>query len=110
MIWATWSWPYLRATYAMTSSRRSSWKSTSMSGIVTRSGFRKRSNGRPGDRVDRRDAERVGHDRSRGAAAAGRLDALLAGVADEVGHDQEVAGVAHRDDHAELVVEACLHR
>ena len=28
--------------------------------------------------------------------------------ADEVGDDQEVAGVAHRDDHAELVVEALL--
>ena len=33
---------------------------------------------------------------------------LLAGEADEVGDDQEVAGVAHRDDHAELVVEPRL--
>ena len=63
-----------------------------------------------GDRVDRRDAQGVGHDRARGAAPARRLDALLAGVADEVGDDQEVAGVAHRGDHAELVVEALLER
>ena len=59
-----------------------------------------------GDRVDRRDAQRVGHDRARSAAPAGRLDALLAGEADEVGDDQEVAGVAHPGDHAELVLEA----
>ena len=43
------------------------------------------------DRVDRGDAERVGDDRARGAAPAGRLDALLAGERDEVGDDQEVA-------------------
>ncbi len=60
------------------------------------------------DRVDRRDAEGVGHDRARGAAPAGRLDALLAGEPDEVRHDEEVARVAHREDHAELVVEARL--
>ena len=60
------------------------------------------------DRVDRRDAEGVGHDRARRAAPAGRLDPLLAGEADEVGDDQEVAGVAHRDDHAQLVVEPRL--
>ena len=47
MICATRSSPYLRVTYSMTSSRRESWKSMSMSGIVTRSGLRKRSNGRP---------------------------------------------------------------
>ena len=60
------------------------------------------------DRVHRRDPERVGHDAARGAAAAGRLDPLLAREADEVRHDQEVAGVAHRQDHAQLVVEALL--
>ncbi len=60
------------------------------------------------DRVDRRDPQRVRDDRARRAAAAGRRDALLAGEADEVGHDEEVAGVAHRDDDAELVVEARL--
>ena len=60
------------------------------------------------DRVDRRDAERVGDDRARRAAAAGRLDPLLAGEADEVGDDEEVAGVAHRGDDAELVVEPRL--
>ena len=60
------------------------------------------------DRVDRRDAQRVGHDRARRAAAARRLDPLLAGEPDEVRDDQEVAGVAHREDHAELVVEPLL--
>ena len=63
-----------------------------------------------GDRVDRRDAQRVRHDRAWRAAPARRLDALLAGVPDEVGDDQEVARVAHRGDHAELVVEAVLER
>ena len=62
------------------------------------------------DRIDRRDAQGVGHDRARRAAPAGRLDALLAGEPDEVGHDQEVARVAHRRDHAELVVEPRLER
>ncbi len=62
------------------------------------------------DRVDRRDAERVGHDRARRAAPAGRLDALLAGEAHEIGHDQEVAGVAHGGDDPELVVEPLLER
>ena len=60
------------------------------------------------DRVDRRDPQRVGHDRARRRSPAGGLDPLLAGEPDEVGDDQEVAGVAHRQDHAELVVEARL--
>ena len=60
------------------------------------------------DRVDRRDAQRVGHDRARRAASAGRLDPLLAGEPDEVRDDEEVARVAHRDDDAELVVEPLL--
>ena len=60
------------------------------------------------DRVDRRDAERVGHDRAGCAASARRLDALLAGEPDEVRDDQEVGRIAHRDDHAELVVEPLL--
>ena len=58
------------------------------------------------DGIDRRDSQRVRDDRSRRRAAAGRGDALLAGEAREVGHDEEVGGVAHRDDDAELVVEA----
>ena len=61
-----------------------------------------------GDRVDRRDPEGVGHDRAGRAAPARRLDPLLAGEPDEVGDDEEVAGVAHREDHAELVVEPGL--
>ena len=59
------------------------------------------------DRVDRGDAQRVGHDRARRAAPARRLDPLLAGEADEVGDDQEVAGVAHGGDDAQLVLQAC---
>ena len=43
MICATWSEPYFCATYRMTSSRRRSSKSMSMSGICLRSGFRNRS-------------------------------------------------------------------
>ena len=43
MICATFSRPYLRVTYSMTSPRRRSQKSMSMSGSDTRSGFRNRS-------------------------------------------------------------------
>ena len=43
MIWATFSLPYLRVTYSITSPRRRSQKSMSMSGSDTRSGLRKRS-------------------------------------------------------------------
>src|SRR5205085_4819091 len=61
-----------------------------------------------GDRVDRGDPERVGHDRARRAPPAGRLDPLAAREPDEVRDDQEVASVAHREDDAELVVESSL--
>ena len=44
MICATFSRPYLRVTYSITSPRRRSQKSMSMSGSETRSGLRKRSN------------------------------------------------------------------
>ena len=44
MICATCSRPYFRVTYSMTSPRRFWQKSTSISGMVTRSGLRKRSN------------------------------------------------------------------
>ena len=46
-ICATRSLPYLSITYLMTSSRRSTQKSVSMSGIEMRSGFKKRSKMRP---------------------------------------------------------------
>src|SRR5690242_21896786 len=45
-IWQTDSFPYFCRTYSITSPRRSKQKSTSTSGIDTRSGFRKRSNRR----------------------------------------------------------------
>src|SRR5204863_5915846 len=60
------------------------------------------------DRIDRGDAKRVRDDRAWGATAAGGLDAVLAGERDEVGDDQEVAGVPHRQDDAEFVVKASL--
>ncbi len=44
MICATFSRPYFSVTYRITSPRRFMQKSTSISGMVTRSGFRKRSN------------------------------------------------------------------
>ncbi len=43
MIWVTLASPYFCFTYSITSPRRRSSKSMSMSGMVTRSGFRKRS-------------------------------------------------------------------
>ena len=45
-IWQTESRPYFPRTYSMTSPRRSKQKSTSTSGMDTRSGFRKRSKSR----------------------------------------------------------------
>ena len=60
------------------------------------------------DRVDRGDPERVGHDAAGRRATTRRLDALLAGEADEVRDDEEVAGVPHRGDDAELVIEPRL--
>ncbi len=60
------------------------------------------------DRIHRRDTQRVGHDRTRRGPSAGRLDPLLSREPDEVRDDEEVPRVAHRDDHAELVVEALL--
>ena len=60
------------------------------------------------DRVDRGDAQRVRDDRPGRAAAAGGLDPLLPCEADEVGHDEEVPGVAHPEDDAELVLQALL--
>ena len=42
-MWATWSSPYFRRTYSNTSSRRVSPKSMSISGMLTRSGFKNRS-------------------------------------------------------------------
>ncbi len=60
------------------------------------------------ERVHRRDPQGVGDDGAGRGPPAGRRDPLLPGEADEVGHDQEVARVAHREDHAQLVVEARL--
>ena len=110
MIWATFSRPYFRVTYSMTSPRRRSQKSMSISGSDTRSGFRKRSKMRSySQRVDVGDAQAVRHEAAgRRAAARADRDALLARVADEVPDDQEVARVLHPLDHLDLVREARL--
>ncbi len=56
------------------------------------------------DRIEVGDAEGVGHHRARGRASArSHADAIVLGVADEVGDDEEVAGEAHLRDDAELV-------
>ncbi len=47
VICATLSAPYFAVTYSIARSRFSKQKSTSMSGMLTRSGLRKRSNSRP---------------------------------------------------------------
>ena len=60
------------------------------------------------ERVHRRDAQRVGDDGPGRGSPAGGGDPLLPGEPDEVRHDQEVACVAHREDHAQLVVQALL--
>ncbi len=60
------------------------------------------------DRVHRGDPQGVGDDRARGRAADGDGDMLLAGERGEIGHDQEVAGVAHPADDVQLVVETGL--
>src|SRR6187402_211113 len=92
----------------MTSPRRRSQKSTSMSGSDTRSGLRKRSKMRSKSigstsviRMDQATSD---------PAAAPRPDRNppLARVADEVPDDQEVALVPHLPDHRDLVVEARL--
>jgi hypothetical protein len=59
------------------------------------------------DRIDAGDAEAVGDDAAgRGAPARPDRDPVAARVGDEVRDDQEVAGEAHRPDHAELVLHA----
>jgi hypothetical protein len=63
------------------------------------------------ERADVGDPERVGDQRAgRRAAARPDRDAAVARRLDEVGGDQEVAGVPRLVDHAELVVEPFLHR
>ena len=61
------------------------------------------------DRIDVGDAHAPRHQRAGGRAAArANRDRLLAGVADEVPDDQEVAAVAHPLHHLDLVVETAL--
>ena len=107
MICPTASRPYFSRTYSITSPRRSKQKSTSMSGIDTRSGIQEALEEQVElDRAEVRDARAVGDDRAGGRAAArSDRDAAVARPLDEVGDDQEVAGVAKLRDDAELVVD-----
>ncbi len=110
MICDTRSRPYLLATYSMTRSRPSMQKSTSKSGIDTRSGFKNRSNRRSCSIGSRSVMpEHVGDQRSRaGAAARTHRHAVLARPADEIRHDQEVSGEAHGANDAKLEIEPGL--
>ncbi len=58
------------------------------------------------ERVDQRDLEAVGDDRARRRPTGVVPDALLAGVAAQVPHDQEVGFEAHLVDHVQLIVQA----
>jgi hypothetical protein len=64
------SFPYFSRTYSITSPRRSKQKSTSMSGIDTRSGFRNARTAVVLERADVGDAERIRDERPRRRAAA----------------------------------------
>ncbi len=69
--------------------------------------MRKRSNKQTeADRIEVGDAQRVGHQRARARAAAGTdRNAFVLRPGDEVGDDQEVAGIFHAGDDAELEFE-----
>src|SRR5438445_6520293 len=111
MMWATRSRPYFSATYRMTSSRRSSAKSMSMSGMEIRSGFRNRSNSSPYRIGSIFDPQTVRGERAgRGAAARPHGDPLLTRVVDKVPDDEEVPGEPHLLDDRELMGEARLDR
>ena len=61
------------------------------------------------DRIQIRDAERIGDQRS-GARTAARADrhAVLARPTDEIGDDQEISGESHGADDAKLQIEPRL--
>ena len=93
-------------------SRRSMQKSTSKSGMLTRSGFRKRSKSRLYG-MGSRSVIRIEYATMRaraGAAARADGDAVLLRVADEVPDDEEVARELHLADDVELHLEALAVR
>ena len=111
MICATRSAPYSRRTYSITSSRRSWQKSMSKSGMDTRSGFRNRSNSSPkrnGSRSVMVSAHAATDPAPEPRPGPTGMPCALRPL-DEVGHDQEVAGEAHRRDHAQLVFQPGRH-
>ncbi len=78
----------------------------SKSGMLTRSGFRKRSNSRLYGigSISVMPSEYATSRAGAGAAARADRDAARLGLADEVPDDQEVPGVLHADDHVELAI------
>ena len=63
------------------------------------------------DRVQIRDLEAVGHDRAGGAATSGSgADPPLAGVSDEIPHDEEVGREPHLGDDPELILQPLRDR
>ena len=58
-------------------------------------------------RVQHGDAQRIGHDAARAAAAAGPdHDAIALGVVDEIPHDEKVVHIPHAGDHVQLIGKA----
>ena len=110
MIWATFSRPYLRVTYSMTSPRRRSQKSMSMSGQRYALGIQEALEDEVVlERIDVGDPQAVRHQAAGRRAAPGPDgDVVLARVPDEVPDDQEVPGVVHPLDHRDLVRETRL--
>src|SRR6185312_16413036 len=103
MICATRSRPYFSWTWRMTSSRRSWQKSTSKSGIDTRSGLRKRSKMRP--KRNGSISVMVSAQAATEPAPDPDRNSLRLGPLDEFGDDEKVAGETHLDDNAKLVFE-----
>src|SRR6185369_4274084 len=93
-------------TYSITSPRRSKQKSTSMSGMDIRSGFRNRSN----SRSNRSGSTLVMPSEYATSAAGAHGDPALACRRDEVLYNQEVTRVSRLVDHPELVGQPLLDR
>src|SRR6266571_5179299 len=94
MIWATRSEPYFSITYWITSSRRSSAKSMSISGIWMRSGVKIRA------------TQAIQDDAAGGRATRSARDGALACPGDKVPDKQNVRGEARHLDHLEFVPQA----
>ena len=110
MICATFSRPYFWVTYSITSPRRFSQKSMSISGGLMRSSFRNRSKMRPFSiGIDVGDLERIGDQAARRRTTAGPDgNPAILREADEVANDQKVGGETDAMNDADLASEASL--